>query len=119
MSDKIIVLREETEDIAWKAVKIGAAVLVGVAMVGGLGVLLAQDQMARHQRDLFSPQAFKRLAALGHMGREPASVSHIRLLRDFIAWEPRKLLRERAHNILDRMENEVDDARSEPVAAVD
>jgi hypothetical protein len=44
---------------------------------------------------------------LGHMGREPASVDAIRLLRDFIAWEPRKMLRERAVSILDRMTDEV------------
>jgi hypothetical protein len=93
--------------------------LLAAAAAGALAALVIRDQITRHRRNLFSPQAFKRLAALGHMGREPASVSHIRLLRDFIAWEPRKLLRERAHNILDRMENEVDHARSEPVAAVD
>ena len=53
------------------------------------------------------------------MGREPASVSHIRLLRDFIAWEPRKLLRERARNIVARMEDEVGHARPGHAALVD
>jgi hypothetical protein len=41
------------------------------------------------------------------MGREPASVDAIRLLRDFIAWEPRKMLRERAQAIMYRMTDEV------------
>jgi hypothetical protein len=31
----------------------------------------------------------------------------IRLLRDFVAWEPRKMLRERAAAIVERMEGEV------------
>jgi hypothetical protein len=29
------------------------------------------------------------------------------MLRDFIAWEPRKLLRERAQSVVSRMEEEV------------
>ena len=41
--------------------------------------------------------------ALGHINREPASVDLIHLLRDFIAWEPRKMLRDRAQGIMDRM----------------
>ncbi len=81
--------------------------LLAAAAAGALAALVIRDQITRHQRNLFSPQAFKRLAALGHMGREPASVSHIRLLRDFIAWEPRKILRERARSIVARMEEEV------------
>ena len=59
------------------------------------------------------------LAAAAAAGREPASVSHIRLLRDFIAWEPRKLLRERARNIVARMEDEVGHARPGHAALVD
>ena len=106
MSDKIIVLKEETEDIAWKVVKIGAAVLVGVAMVGGLGVLLAQDQMARHQRDLFSSQPLRRLAALGFLRNHPG-VDNVLLLRDYLAWEDKPLLRKRASAVLAGMEQEL------------
>ena len=83
----------------------GITVLTAAA-AGALAALLIRDQMVRHQRDLFSPRALRRLAALGHMGREPASVDNIRLLSDFIAWEPRKLLRRRARSIVDRMEAE-------------
>jgi hypothetical protein len=43
------------------------------------------------------------------MTRESASVDHITLLRDFIAWEPRRLLRNRARSILARMEDEVEE----------
>ena len=106
MSDKIIVLKEETEDIAWNVVKIGAAVLVGVAMVGGLGVLLAQDQMARHQRDLFSSQPLRRLAALGFLRNHPG-VDNVLLLRDYLAWEDKPLLRKRASAVLAGMEQEL------------
>lgn len=83
----------------------GITVLAGAA-AGALAALLIRDQMIRHRRDLFSPKVLRRLAALGHMGREPASVDNIRLLRDFLAWEPRKLLRRRARAIIDRMEDE-------------
>jgi hypothetical protein len=89
---------------AWKNAGIA---LLAAAAVGAVAALIVRDQITRHQRNLFSPQAFKRLAALGHMGREPASVARIRLLRDFVTWEPRQLLRERANAIIARMEEEV------------
>ncbi|MEX2466929.1 MAG: hypothetical protein WD995_08460 [Gemmatimonadota bacterium] len=85
---------------------VGIAALAAAA-AGVLTAFVVRDQMTRHQRNLFSPRTRKRLAALGHMGREPASVAYIRLLRDFIAWEPRKLLRDRARSIVVRMEDEV------------
>ncbi len=107
MADKIIVVRDESDDIAWKAVKIGAAVLAGVAgMVGGLGVLLAHDQMARHQRDLFSSQPLRRLAALGFLRNHPG-VDNVLLLRDYLAWEDKPLLRKRASALLAGMEQEL------------
>jgi len=69
-------------------------------------MLVVRDQMTRHQQDLFSPHAFRRLAALGHLGREDATARNITLLRDFMAWEPRRRLRDRARVIYDRMERE-------------
>ena len=97
-----------------RKLKMTGIALLGAAAAGAVAALLIRDQITRHQRNLFSPRAFKRLAALGHMGREPASVSHIRLLRDFIAWEPRKLLRERARSIVARMEGEAGHAGPGP-----
>ena len=102
-----------------RTLKTTGIALLAAAAAGALAALVVRDQITRHQRNLFSPQAFKRLAALGHMGREPASVSHIRLLRDFIAWEPRKLLRERARSIVARMEDEVGHAGSGPEILAD
>jgi hypothetical protein len=83
----------------------GFTVLVAAA-AGALAALVIRGQISRHRRNLFSPKAFRRLAALGHISREPASVDMIRLLRDFIAWEPRKMLRERAKAIMARMTEE-------------
>jgi hypothetical protein len=90
-----------------RAAKVAAVTVLAAAAAGALAVLLVRGQIRRHRRDLFSPRPFRRLAALGHMGREPATVDAIRLLRDFIAWEPRKMLRERAEAIMDRMTDEV------------
>jgi hypothetical protein len=80
--------------------------VLAAAAAGALAAWIIRGQISRYQRDLFSPRAFKRLAALGHISREPASIDLIRLLRDFIAWEPRKMLRERAQAIVDRMMSE-------------
>ncbi len=90
-----------------KTLRTATITVLAAAAAGALAVLIVQGQISRHRRDLFSPRPFRRLAALGHIGREPASVDAIRLLRDFVAWEPRKLLRERAQAIMDRMTEEV------------
>ena len=89
-----------------KKLRITAITLVAAAAAGGILALVVRDQISRHRRDLFSPHALRRLAALGYMSREEASVDNITLLRDFIAWEPRRLLRKRARAILARMEEE-------------
>lgn len=81
--------------------------LLAVAAAGLVAALLVRDQMQRHRRDLFNPRALRRLAALGAMSRRAASLDDITLLRDYIAGEPRPLLRARARAILDRMEREV------------
>jgi len=83
-----------------------ALTVLAAAAAGALAALIIRDQITRHRRDLFSPNPLRRLAALGHMGREPATVDNVTLLRDFIAWEPRGLLRRRAEAILGRMERQ-------------
>ncbi len=80
--------------------------VLAAAAAGALAALIIRGQISRHQRDLFNPRAFKRLAALGHINQEPASVDLIHLLRDFVSWEPRKMLRERAQGIMERMMDE-------------
>ncbi len=91
-----------------KKARLAGITVLAAAAAGALAALIIRDQITRHQRDLFSPRALRRLAALGHIGREPASVDNIRVLRDFIAWEPRRLLRTRARAIVHRMEAEAD-----------
>jgi hypothetical protein len=44
------------------------------------------------------------------MAKAEATVDNITLLRDFVAWEPRRLLRNRARSILRRMEGEAREA---------
>lgn len=94
------------------SLKTAGITVLAVAAVGAVAALLVRDQLDRHQRDLFSPQPLRRLACLGHMSRGEATVDNITLLRDFVAWEPRKLLRNRAKAILSRMEAEAKDARA-------
>jgi hypothetical protein len=82
-------------------------VLLGIGAASALGALVVRDQIARHQRNLFSTQAFKRFAALGFLSGAPASIELVQLLRDFVAWEPSPLLRRRAAQILARMEEQL------------
>lgn len=81
-----------------------AFTVLAVAAVAALGVLLVRDQISRSRRDLFSPHPLRRLAALEYLGGHAASVDTILLLRDFLAWEPRPLLRKRAAAVLSRLE---------------
>ena len=84
---------------------VGIAVLA-VAAAGAVAALMVRNQIDRHQRNLFSPSPLRRLACLGHMARAEPSLDNITLLRDFVAWEPRTLLRNRASVILRRMEDQ-------------
>ena len=84
----------------------GAVLAAGVALT-----FVVRDQMSRARRDLFSPHAVRRLAALSHLTRAEASVDLVNLLRDFISWEPRPLLRNRAQNVLERMETELQEGQ--------
>ena len=93
-----------------RSLKTAGITVFAVAAVGAVAALLLRDQLVRHQRDLFSPQPLRRLACLGHMARHDATVDNITLLRDFVAWEPRKLLKNRAKVILKRMEDQAQEA---------
>lgn len=77
--------------------------------VGGVaaGVLLASQQLHRHRRNLFSPYAYQRLAALSYLGGQP-SVETLRLLHDYVGWEPRPLLRRRGLRLLRELERTID-----------
>ena len=80
--------------------------MLAAAAAGAVAALVIRDQMVRHSRDLFRPRFLRRLAALGHMARADASVDNINLLKDFVAWESRESLRNRAAVIIGRMEQD-------------
>lgn len=89
-----------------RTLKTAGITVLALGAAGTVAAFLVRDQMSRHRRDLFSPHALRRLAALGYMAGEDTSVDNITLLKDFLAWEPRPLLRSRAHAIVRRMEDE-------------
>jgi len=96
-----VTMGEETR----RFLKITGITALAVAAVGTVAALVVRDQISRQRRNLFNPLALRRLAALEHVARQEPSVDHITLLRDYIAWEPRGLLRNRARAIVARMED--------------
>ena len=81
--------------------------LLGAGAVAALAALVLRDQVLRHRRELFSTNPFRRLAALRHLTNAPATVDAITVLRDFTAWEPRRILKSQAAGVLARMEYEL------------
>lgn len=79
--------------------------LAVVGFLGGFaaGMLLASQQLYRHRRNLFSPRAYERLAALASLRGQP-TIETLRLLRDYARWEPRPLLRRRGIRLLRQLE---------------
>lgn len=96
-----------------RTLRITLVTVAAAGVAGAVAALIVRDQISRHRRDLFSPSAVRRLAALQYMSRQETTVDNITLLRDFIAWEPRRMLRNRARAIVRRME---DEARSREIA---
>jgi hypothetical protein len=90
-----------------RALRTVGFVLLTVGAATAIGTLVVRDQISRHQRDLFSSRALQRFAALGYISGLGASVELVQLLRDFVAWEPRSLLRRRARQILERLEGQL------------
>ena len=90
-----------------RIIRTTAWVLLALGAAAALSALVVRDQIARHRRELFSSHPLRRLAALGYLGGRDATVDTVRLLRDFVAWEPRPLIRRRAALILARMEQQL------------
>lgn len=82
-------------------------VLLAAGAVAAVGAIVVRDQIARHQRGLFSSRLVQRFAALGYIAGLAASVEIVQLLRDFVAWEPNSILRNRATQIIERMERQL------------
>ncbi|HYW12334.1 MAG TPA: hypothetical protein VE871_10255 [Longimicrobium sp.] len=91
-----------------RIVRTTAFALLAAAAMAAVGVLLVRDQISRSRRDLFSPHPLRRLAALEYLGGVPSSVDTVLLLRDFLAWERRPLLRKRAQAVLLRLEESLE-----------
>jgi hypothetical protein len=109
MAISIVGNDSESDDRLGRFLKVAGAALLGAAAITALGAWLARDQMDRHKRDLFSPHPLRRLAALGYLKSHPG-VDNVLLLRDYLAWEERPLLRKRASSILEDMEEELVEA---------
>jgi hypothetical protein len=91
----------------WKTVGI---VMLAVGVAAAIGTFVVRDQMTRHRRNLFSKHALRRFAALGYVGGLRGTVELVQLLRDFVGWEPHRLLRNRAATILERMEQQLQES---------
>jgi hypothetical protein len=91
-----------------RIVRTTAFAVLAAAAMAAVGVLLVRDQISRSRRDLFSPHPLRRLAALEYLGGVPSSVDTVLLLRDFLAWERRPLLRKRAQAVLLRLEESLE-----------
>jgi hypothetical protein len=90
-----------------RILRIAAIAVLATVATSLLGVLFVRDQMSRHRRDLFSSRPLRRLAALGYIAGRPPAVESVRLLRDYIAWEPQPLIRGRASQVLVRLERDL------------
>ena len=86
-----------------------SARFAALGFLGGVaaGALLWSDQMRRSRRNLFSRSAVRRFLALGHVGGQ-CTLENAVLLREYLAWETRPMLRRRAQFALRRMEQQLD-----------
>jgi gas vesicle protein len=102
-----------------RVLRITGITALAAAVAGTVAALLVRDQISRQRRNLFNPHSLRRMAALQHIARQEASIDDINLLRDYISWEPRRMLRNRARAIVARMEDQAREAEApagEPVA---
>jgi hypothetical protein len=78
---------------------------VAVGFVGGLaaGTLLWSRMQRQYRRNLFSRSPLLRVAALGYLRAKP-TVNTAQILKEYIAWEPRAILRRRGAKMLQRLE---------------
>jgi hypothetical protein len=79
---------------------------VAVGFLGGVaaGSLIWSRLQRQYRRNLFHRHTLRRVAALGYLRTRP-SVNTAQLLREYVAWEPRPILRERGVRMLKRLES--------------
>ena len=81
------------------------ATFVAVGFLGGVaaGSLMWSRMQRNCRRNLFSRNALFRVAALGYLRSRP-TVNTAQLLREYVAWEPRPILKQRGARMLRRLE---------------
>jgi hypothetical protein len=67
------------------------------------GSLIWTHLQRQYRRDLFSKSPLRRVAALGYLRARP-TVNTAQILREYVAWEPRAILRQRGAQMLKRIE---------------
>ena len=79
---------------------------VAVGFIGGIaaGTVLWSRMQRQYRRNLFSKSPIRRVAALGYLRARP-TVNTAQLLREYVAWEPRTILRQRGVRLLKRLES--------------
>ena len=82
------------------------ASFVAVGFIGGIaaGTLVWSRMQRQYRRNLFSKSALHRVAALGYLRARP-TVNTAQLLREYVAWEPRAILRQRGARMLRQLES--------------
>ena len=78
---------------------------VAVGFLGGVaaGSLVWTSMQRQYRRNLFSKSPLRRVAALGYLRARP-TLNTAQILREYIAWEPRSILRHRGARMLKRIE---------------
>ena len=78
---------------------------VAFGFLGGVaaGSLMWSRMQRQYRRELFSKHTLRRVAALGYLRARP-TVNTAQLLREYVAWEPRSVLRQRGVRMLKRLE---------------
>jgi len=79
---------------------------VAVGFIGGVaaGSIVWSRMQRQYRRNLFSKSPLRRVAALGYLRARP-TVNTAQLLREYVAWEPRSILRQRGVRMLKRLES--------------
>jgi hypothetical protein len=78
---------------------------IAVGFLGGVaaGSVMWSRMQRQYRRNLFSKWPLHRVAALGYLRARP-TVNTAQILREYVAWEPRAILRQRGARLLKRLE---------------
>lgn len=82
--------------------------LAALGFLGGAacGALAWSHLQKQYRRDLFSKHPLRRFAALSYLRTRP-SMGTVRLLREYIAWEQKPILRQRGVALMRRVESQI------------